>query len=237
MATIHHFIQDIVADNGWVATEHTHHIRTVLRLTIGDFILFSDGKGTQWETQIDTLDPLRVSILSTTQKPSKPPYLTLILSAIRPKNIELVLEKVTEIGVDRIILTKTDYSQIPLDILNKKSQRFTDIITAAMKQSERATMPEFHICPDSELSQYHGELNLIGTTQYTEQPPSLSSILTKSTPSPSFITLFIGPEGGFSQAEYLDIQSSFIPVTFSPNTLRTETAAILGSGIIIQEKI
>lgn len=235
MATKHHFIQDILADDGWVSDSNSHHIRTVLRLTPGNHVLFSDGKGIQWETQILSLEPLRVEILSEHKKMTNTPHITLILSAIKPKNIELVLEKITEIGIDRIILTKTDYSQIPLDTLSKKLARFQDIIVSAMKQSERATLPEFLIKPASELTNYHSELNLLGTTQYTNSPTKLNQILSQSS-EPKSITLFIGPEGGFSRKEYDIMQEIFIPVTFGDYVLRAETAAIVGSGILVQEK-
>ena len=236
MATKHHFIQDIQTDDGWVSDSNSHHIRTVLRLTPGDHILFSNGEGTQWETQITSLDPLRVEIISELQKTVTLPHITLILSAIKPKNIELVLEKVTEIGIDRIILTKTDYSQIPLNTLTKKSTRFKEIIVAAMKQSERATLPELLIIPASEITQYTSELNLVGTTQYTDSPTKLPHILSQS-PQPESITLFIGPEGGFSRKEYDIMQEIFTPVTFGTYVLRAETAAIVGSGILVQEKL
>jgi len=79
------------------------------------------------------------------------------------------------------------------------------------------------------------DINYIATTQYTNNPILLKS--PEGNLKEKSYNLLIGPEGGFEQKEYQDLIKYFIPVTFSNNILRVETASILGIGILSQAKI
>jgi 16S rRNA (uracil1498-N3)-methyltransferase len=233
MPTIHHFIQNIQEDNGRVSKKNAHHIQDVLRLSLGNIVIFSDGEGTQWKTIISQESPLIVDILESSKIEKFVPTITLIVSIIKPKLLELVIEKATELGVDRLIITHTDYSQIPLSTLDRKLSRFESIIEAAMKQSERTNRLELELLPFRELLKPLSELNIVATTQHTLNPPSILSLQNTKLKS---VSLLIGPEGGFSPEEYQIIQQTFSPISLGHNILRTETSVIIGSGILSQWK-
>lgn len=230
--TIHRFFQDIEASNGHIDPAEAHHMRRVLRLTPGDSVMFSDGNGTEWDCVIRSFDPDMVEIQDKRTLPFSDPKITLVISAIKPANLELILEKGTELGVDQFVITKTDFSQIPLDKLTKKQDRFEKILVSATKQCERGFIPKLNIVPVSELDSWKSQVNLIGTTQYIDDPELLTKIdLGES------VTLFIGPEGGFSEDEYRQFEQDFTPVTFGLYVLRSETAAIAGVTILAQQKL
>ena len=218
--------------------QESHHITQVLRMRVGDHIQATDGNGGLYEAKITSLDPFDITIYnSTVVKPSS--YrLRLIISAIKVPLLELIIQKLTEIGVDDIIITHTDFSQIPLKQIESKLDRFKTIITTACKQAERAYFPTLSLQELHQISYpTQNSLNLMGNTQYTLG--ETSRIIDINLDAFSSITLFIGPEGGFSEKEYQDLieHYQYIPVQFTPYILRTETAAIIGSGIIKAKRI
>lgn len=210
----------------------SHHSIKVLRMKMGDSIEAIDGKGNIYEGKISSIEPFEMQIVNHTHI-TRPSITTrVIISAIKIPLLELIIQKLTEIGIDEIIITHTDFSQVPLKNITPKLERFKTIIVTACKQSERAYFPEIHIQPLSEISYESNSINIIGNTQYNTKPTiPISELKLKDISS---ITLCIGPEGGFSEEEYtrLITNNSYIPVQFAPHILRTETAAIVGAGII-----
>jgi len=165
----------------------------------------------------------------------KSPYIKLILATIKPKNLELILEKVTELGVDEIIITKTKYSQINLNILEEKKVRLEKILVEACKQSGNNYIPKLKFVEINDIKNILADKNYLATTQYTKNPIILSMDINK-TKEESY-SLFVGPEGGFESEEYAYLSKYFEPVKFSHNILRVETASILGIGILVQLKM
>lgn len=220
-----------------LSKDEIHHIQKVLRLKVGDNIQIFDGQGEEILVEINNFKPyFEYNIINKNYQEKKLPQITLILSSIKPKNLELILEKVTELGVDKIIITKTKYSQISLQILEEKKIRFQKILIEACKQSGNNYIPELEFIDIKNIKNNLSDINYIATTQYT----TTNTILLESPKSDikeKSYSLFIGPEGGFEQQEYQDLIQYFIPVTFSKNILRVETASILGIGILSQAKV
>ena len=220
----HLFIQDLAQDTR-LNSDNAQHIKRVLRKKPGDILHISDGKGTIWKTQLQSLDPVQVTILEHTYYPPLSPYLTIIISIIKPKNLELVIQKATEIGINRLIITETAYSQISLVDIQKKSARFQTIATEACKQAQRPHLLDIKIIPLPDIPRT--SLNYLATTQAEQTPPLLTPEKEQDQ------SLFIGPEGGFAPHDY-DHLSDFFPVRLTPYILRSETAAIVGSGLLRQ---
>ncbi|MFT7120108.1 MAG: 16S rRNA (uracil1498-N3)-methyltransferase [Neolewinella sp.] len=140
------------------------------------------------------------------------------------KNIdryEWILEKATEIGVDRIQPILTDHSERK----RVRIDRLERILESAMKQSLRAWMPEL-----GELISFEEALEQTDTNDRrlmaylgADETPLLGNNYTVG----QNVSLAIGPEGGFSPAEAeLAKSMDFEFVSLGPNRLRTETAAI-----------
>ncbi|MGE4579999.1 MAG: 16S rRNA (uracil(1498)-N(3))-methyltransferase [Desulfuromonadales bacterium] len=150
------------------------------------------------------------------------------------ERFELVLQKLTEIGVSRIV-PYTSARSITLperDAGQKKSHRWPEVIVRAAKQCRRARLPElFSVLSWDQATYYARQTELKLLLYEGEAPWSLQEILRES--RPASVSLLVGPEGGFSPEEVAEVRDlGFLPVSIGPRILRTETAAILGAALV-----
>jgi 16S rRNA (uracil1498-N3)-methyltransferase len=212
--------------------EEIHHIKDVLRLKPGTNIKATDGKGNLYNLRINNLKPFNLEIINIQNIANNNIYIRCVIATIKVPLLELIIQKLTEIGVDEIIVTKTKFAQIGLDKLENKLQRWHTIINTACKQAERVHFPTISIQNIDEIKyESNNSLNLIGDTQFNDSPQDIKYINLNNITN---ITLLIGPEGGFEKQEYTNLveKYNYIPVTFTPYILRSETAAIVGTGIL-----
>jgi 16S rRNA (uracil1498-N3)-methyltransferase len=225
-----YFIFDPITKN--LSLDEIHHIKDVLRLKPGSNLKATDGKGNLYSLRITHIKPFGLDVLNITTIPPANIYIRCIIATIKIPLLELAIQKLTEIGVDEIIITKTKFAQIELEKIENKLSRWQTIINTACKQSERVYFPNISI-QKIENIEYDGynNLNLIGDTQFSNNTQNIKSIVLDNIKN---ITLLIGPEGGFEKQEYVDLidKYNYIPVIFTPYILRSETAAIVGSGIL-----
>lgn len=150
------------------------------------------------------------------------------------ERFELVLQKLTEIGVSRIV-PYTSARSITLperDAGQKKSHRWPEVVLRAAKQCRRARLPElFSVLSWDQATYYARQAELKLMLYEGEAPWSLQEILRES--RPASISLLVGPEGGFIPEEVAEVREfGFLPVSIGPRILRTETAAILGAALV-----
>jgi len=190
--------------------EH-HHLKNVRRLTLGSQVTLIDGKGSIAQARIDQIDrnSTHLHVATTETAPSPKHCWTLGLALIRPKLLELAIEKGIELGIDRFLLFPADYSEArpPSD------ERLEAICIGALKQSGRLFLPEIAHAKRLEIPD---EPSFFGSLEPVAKP--LSKL-------PQRATFFIGPEGGFSQEE-LELLAQSGPIYLGPHILRAETAAI-----------
>lgn len=144
------------------------------------------------------------------------------------ERFELILQKLTELGVTRIVPVETEHSmtRAERDAVQGKSHRWPEVIVRAAKQCRRAMLPELGDTASltSVLAEgAEAEVRLIchaGEELWTLREALGSRPLQR-------ICVLVGPEGGFSAAEVAAARDAgFLPVTLGPRLLRTETAAI-----------
>ena len=217
------FFQPAVSEGvNHLTAEESYHAFRVLRMSAGDDIKITDGKGVFYQAQIISIDSKKcVFKISTHEKIPKKDYHIHI--AIAPtKNadrIEWFVEKVVEIGVHEIsfILCKNSERKV----LNL--ERIEKIAISAMKQSQQAWMPTLHpLRPFSDILKQPADQKFIGHVDYS------NPVLLKATakPNKSYLVL-IGPEGDFSNEELnTALQAGFEKVSLGENRLRTETAGL-----------
>jgi len=192
--------------------------------------------GTYFRARIAHLKPSPVIIpFQRVARPLESPIQIDIFHALPEKErFELVLEKITEIGVSRIVpfTSKRSTTLGERDAKQKKSHRWPDIVRKAALQCRRPVLPELYPVLDwsQALTLAEGaDLRLILFEK--DAPWTLKEILERE--SPQRISVMIGPEGGFDPEEIDSARSSgFLPVTLGGRLLRTETAAILGAALI-----
>lgn len=150
------------------------------------------------------------------------------------ERFELVLQKLTELGVARIVPLESQHSATldERDAPQKKSHRWPDVISRASRQCRRAMLPELlpvHDFSEALAGAEAAELKLMlyegdAHWSFTEGFGSFR---------PQSVALLVGPEGGFAPAEVQQAQAvGFLPVRLGPRILRTETAAIVAAALL-----
>lgn len=209
-----------------LSEEESKHCVRVLRMAQGDAIHFTDGKGTLADAMITDAHPKRckVGIVKLTMQPK--PYQGSIHLAVAPtKNadrMEWMVEKCTEMGIDRIsfLLTeRTERAHFNLERMEKKA-------LSAMKQSLQCWLPQMDMPMSfADFLPKVGETGRFIAHADKEKPKHLFQLAQPATD----ICLLIGPEGDFTPTELEAAKAAGFQVAGLGNTrLRTETAAILG---------
>ena len=201
------------------------HAFQVLRKREGDVLDLVDGKGGWFRATVTSISKRECVVdaeLVRREERRADHQLTLLVAPT--KNIdrfEWILEKATEIGVDRVIPVMTEHSErkrIRIDRLKR-------ILESAMKQSLRAWLPELRDLQPLPDALRAGSATGLGYFAYLGEHhvPLLGHTARPATD----VTLVIGPEGGFSPAEAaLARELGYQWVSLGPHRLRTETAAI-----------
>jgi 16S rRNA (uracil1498-N3)-methyltransferase len=200
-------------------------IKKVLRFKVGDLVTVFDGKGWEYEAQLVKIEKDYTIAKVIDQKLVEEKSQVTLVQAL-PKNlkIEFIIQKCTELGVDRIIFFSSKFSQIDGDIISEeKLKRWRKIATEASEQCKRIFVPEIELftgdlaelLPHLKQDLYY--LDIMGKFLN-------SKLLIKDSKNLCF---FVGPEGGFSQDEKeLLEKSKAVKVKVAENILRSETAGM-----------
>ena len=207
-----------------------HHIKNVMRQNINDKIEVVFDNIT-YICIIEKLDPVSLAIVDTFKEDKEmQTEVTIALSLVNEQKMDLILQKLTELGVSRIIPVKTERSIVKLDDKKtiKKIARWQMICKEASEQSKRTKVPIVSdVMSLSELLTVPNELKLICSLSKETKP--LNNYLKKNIKEVLFV---IGPEGGFTDKEEQLLLKDFKPVTLGKRVMRVETAAIYVTSII-----
>jgi 16S rRNA (uracil1498-N3)-methyltransferase len=224
-----------------VTGKKAHHLTRVLRLGVGEPVVLFDGSGREFPAEIlevgRQLIRFKVSAGKRVDRES-PLSLMLALGLCRPSVMDLIVQKVTELGVNEIVPLQTERAQRWLtgekDLARIK--RWGRIAQEAARQSGRNVVP--HIWPLIDFPQ------LLQQTEDTElklfcwegeEKKNLRQALQVKGRVRQACVL-VGPEGGFSAREAEEAASAgFQSISLGGRTLRTETAAIVVIGLIQYE--
>ncbi|MCC7160349.1 16S rRNA (uracil(1498)-N(3))-methyltransferase [Candidatus Nomurabacteria bacterium] len=207
-----------------VNPENIKQIRDVLRLKIGEKIIISDGKGKEAETAINEVskDKILVSVLELTNKKEQERKISLYLAILKKENFELAVQKAVEVGVSNIVPIVTERTiKTGLNI-----DRLEKIILEASEQSGRSTVPTissiFNFKDALEIGKSSEEKFIFHTKEE-------NSVYTPNKTAKN-VSIFIGPEGGFTEKEIgLAKDSGYFVASLGTLTLRGETAAIVAT--------
>ncbi len=208
-----------------------HYLCHVLRLKVGEQLILVDNWGTRYSSQIRQITSTEVICDIESQEVLSPvsrsgTQLTLIYGLARKARTELVWQKATELGVDKIIPVICQRSISRPEQTAHKQGRWQEIIKQAARQSGRASLPE--LLPPSPWAIALSQLSpdAVRLIAHCDCPP-LQNYQPLLEAMPAEVILAIGPEGGFTPEEVAQAESQqFNPVSLGPLVLRTETAAI-----------
>lgn len=205
--------------------EEAQHCVRVLRLTAGDEISLTDGKGNFYRAEISVATHKRclVNIKETIyQEPLWDGHLHIAMAPTKNMDRnEWFAEKATEIGFDELTFLNCRFSERKVI----KTERIEKILVSAIKQSLKARLPRLNemtdFCTFIEKD-FEGQKFIAHC--YEGEKPLLKDVLTKGEDA----LVLIGPEGDFSEEEVKKaIEKGFVPISLGKSRLRTETAALV----------
>ncbi len=208
--------------------EESRHAVRVLRMSEGDQLTLTDGKGFFYSTKITKADPKKCQfeILNMEEAPRRNFHIHIAIAPTKNADrIEWFVEKSTEIGIDEIsfILCKNSERKI----IN--AERVEKIAVSAMKQSQQALLPKLNeLVPFKKIVEVKADQKFIGFVDSSNP----SHLKTFAKPRKKYLML-IGPEGDFSKDELEHaIQNGFEKVSLGINRLRTETAGLVAVQVL-----
>ena len=211
----HVFVQSLETPN--LSTDDQHHLLKVLRVKSADQITVSNGLGA-WITATLTKDG---DVLATGELfVVKPPKwkLCVAFAPVKGEKPELIVQKLTELGIDEIIpLAPTSRSVIRWDAAKaeKQTSRLQRVANEASMQSRRVWLPKVH--PVTQLA------DLVSRSEVAFAEPGGVEVAS------AHRTIVVGPEGGFAPDE---LDGSVSRVSLGESVLRAETAAIVAGALM-----
>jgi len=221
---------DILSGTHELSVEESKHCIKVLRHERGDTIHVADGRGTLFEVRIGEPNPKKCTfkIVRHKRKPEKTFRISIAIAPTKSiDRIEWFVEKVVELGIDEINFYFGKHSErkkLNMERIHKKA-------VVAMKQSEQYILPEIKLYNDfKECLEAAGsiEQKFIAHVDRTNEY-HLMDVAEKG----KKYTVFIGPEGDFSEEELRQsFHAGFTKVSLGENRLRTETAGLAACHIL-----
>ena len=227
---MHRFhVPDLGTDNHlWLEGPEAEHLSRVLRIRVGQQVAVFDGSGTECVAVVERVERHRAKLaILSRQAVDRDPRLavTLAVSIVKAKAMDLLVEKCAELGVREIVPIETSRS-VPKVAQREAAHvaRWERAALEASKQCRRNTVTR--IAPPRPLDSLEAQVR-----QLTAQ---LHEALRAAHPEPGSLLYLIGPEGGFELAETDKIRrAGFHLVRLGKSTLRTETAATAALAAIL----
>ena len=220
----------------------THHAFDVLRMKVGERATVFDGEGNEAEVELTKrgksgTELRKLSIGRTTSLPCR---ITLAQAVPKGKNMDLIIEKATELGASAIapLMSERTVVRGAEDDHIRKQSKWQRTAIEACKQCGQNFLPRVEEpCTPRAFFERNGrfDLMLIGSLQGDARP--MKQVLSEFAANrPKSVLILIGPEGDFTPAEVaLAKGHGCRPVTLGPIILRTETAAIYCMSVLNHE--
>lgn len=234
------FVDKIKAKNGlvFVAGPTYNYVVNVLRKTPGDRIDIIDGKGYLYRAQIHSVKSKEVyfKILDVIYHPEeKRPRVTLCISPIKGPRMDWMIEKATELGVDRILPTIFKRTIVKFEEKDKKIERWRRLTIEASRQSGRFTTPEvLNPVPLRGILPYIAEIERRWVLYERERERMIREAFEDT--KEGEICIAIGPEGGIEESEIAWLkENGFLSFSLGDTVYRTETTPLVILSIIHYE--
>lgn len=235
--------ENVTGEQITITGSDVNHIKNVLRMERGDGLMVCDGTGMQYTCKITEFPPGEVclSVLKT-EKASTELSVGLKLYQGLPKKdkMELIIQKAVELGAAEIIPVMTKRCIVKLEDDKKeakKLERWQAIAESAAKQSGRGIIPT--VCRVMNYKEAIKKASSEGMSIIPYEMADGMKTLKEAAENASkqqVISVFIGPEGGFEEAEVeFAKENGVVPVSLGKRILRTETAGFTTLSILMYE--
>ncbi len=225
-----------IHEKGALDREEARHAFRVLRLKAGDVIEAVDGSGGRFEAVIAELseDGGRVEIIRPLPSNEPPVRLTVYQGVPKADKLELLAQKLTELGACRLAPVRMERCVAKPDDREaaKRAQRLERISQEAVKQCGRALPMEIAGAMRFEQAlEDMGKQDLVLLPWEEARGMRVKDVF-RDRPDARSIGIIIGPEGGITAQEVRRMRDAgAVPVTLGPRILRTETAAMTAAAL------
>jgi 16S rRNA (uracil1498-N3)-methyltransferase len=228
------FVDAVRAGIAELRGDEARHLTRVLRVEVGQQFEISDNQSA-FLAEIAEVRGERVvfRVLEPLDAPALPVHITLCAALIKFDRFEWMIEKATELGVERIRPVEATRSERGLfEASPKRSQRWVRIARESSQQSRRVRIPEI-------LPAVRFEKSLAEEADHRYfldegDAPALLRLVPAQPPGVNRIAVLIGPEGGWTGPEReLAISAGWQPASLGPQVLRAETAASAAIAILV----
>lgn len=219
--------------------DDARHVARSLRMAVGDALTLSDGKGTEFSARLTKIRDEECELEITDEHPAATEpktEITLFMAYPKGDKLEVVVQKAVELGALRIVpfISERCIKRPTDDKKDKQTARLSKIAVEAAKQCGRGRLSEVSVPIDfKELLGRIQEFDLALFCYEGENTEPIRNVLEKSKEARS-IAVIVGAEGGFSEAEALQIVSSgAVSVGLGKRILRCETAPTVALSMIM----
>jgi 16S rRNA (uracil1498-N3)-methyltransferase len=205
-----------------------HHLAGVRRAHLGDHVLLFNGDGREYTARIVELSRRDVTLeITDVREPAREVGTRLVVAAPLPKGerAHFLLEKLTELGATEYVPLRSERSVI--DPRAGRLDRLQKYVIEASKQCGRNTLMKVKAPADWNM---YCRSAAVPPRRYVAHPrkPSASAQPAVPVEAAGDISIAVGPEGGFTEAEIASgLAAGWRPVSLGPRVLRIETAAIV----------
>jgi 16S rRNA (uracil1498-N3)-methyltransferase len=210
------------------------HLTRVLRLGDGAAVACFNGDGHDYACtlRVRGKGQIWVDVGARAVVDTESPLLLSLAQCIaRGEKMDWILQKATELGVQRIEPLVSERTEVRMD--EERGERrlahWRRVVQSACEQSGRARVPD--IAPAQHLPAFAAECIARDARKFVLDPEAASGLPALALDQP--VVLAVGPEGGFSERD-LDAlrQAGFVGVRIGPRILRTETAGVAALAVL-----
>lgn len=210
-----------------LAGAQARHLSGSRRLRQGDEFLVFAGDGVEYRARIEDVarERVRATVSDVTRRESRPARSVEVWCAnVRANRMEWAIEKCVEAGVDVFRPITTERSARGQEVSESRRERWERIAIEAAEQCGRLYLPA--IAP---VVAFHQALeSREGALVVANRDGAAWSEVARELPDQGPVVIAVGPEGGFSESEITSaIEAGAFVASLGPNTLRTETAAVV----------
>lgn len=207
-----------------------NHIQNVFRLNVGDKLRVIDG---QFEYITEIISVAKKEIILNIIEKNEDNYsidrkIDVALGVLKNDKMNLAIQKLTEIGVNKIIPLQTERVVVKL---NEKKEKWDTIVKEALKQCRGVKFVEIDSLTKLENLKFLEYDKILYAYENSERSQKIHEVIKDENKK---ILYIIGPEGGITldEVEFLK-KSGAIEVSLGKRILRAETAAIVLGGILV----
>ncbi|WP_185233303.1 16S rRNA (uracil(1498)-N(3))-methyltransferase [Teredinibacter franksiae] len=210
----------------------SHHLLKVLRMQPGRELTLFNNSGSEYSAVITAVSKKTATVAINQQSDidrESPLETELAIGISRGDRFDWVLQKVTELGITRIVPLFTERTEVKLNAerLEKRLGQWQKITIAACEQCQRNTLPI--LATPQPLDEYLTAC----TSEYRFVLHHRAEASLNALQQPQSVALLIGPEGGLSDNEITHAeQQGFKSLALGPRVFRTETAPIAALSIV-----